>query len=77
MPDLPSHRSTDRHSAQDTVSPGTAASYLDRILRGETLADLPLQPPFRYDLVLNLKTVKAIGLEVSVNVLALADEVTE
>jgi len=54
-----------------------AASYIDRILRGETPAGLSLQPPSRYDLVLNLKTAKAMGLEVPANVLALADEVIE
>jgi len=52
-----------------------AASYIDRILNGETPAGLPLQPPSRYDLVLNLKTATAMGLDVPVNVLALADEV--
>jgi putative ABC transport system substrate-binding protein len=54
-----------------------AASYIDRILKGETPAGLPLQPPSRYDLVLNLKTAKAMGLDVPVNVLAFADEVIE
>jgi putative ABC transport system substrate-binding protein len=54
-----------------------AASYIDRILKGETPAGLPLQPPFRYDLVLNLKSAKAMELDVPVNVLALADEVIE
>ncbi len=54
-----------------------AASYIDRILKGETPAGLPLQPPSRYDLVLNLQTAKAIGLDVPVNVLSLANEVIE
>jgi putative ABC transport system substrate-binding protein len=54
-----------------------AASYIDRILKGETPAGLALQPPSRYDLVLNLKTAMAMGLAVPVNVLSLADEVIE
>jgi putative ABC transport system substrate-binding protein len=52
-----------------------AASYIDRILKGETPTGLPLQPPLRYDLVVNLKTAKTMGLDVPSNVLALADEV--
>jgi putative ABC transport system substrate-binding protein len=54
-----------------------AASYIDRILKGETPAELPLQPPSRYDLVLNLKTARAMALDVPVNMLALSNEVIE
>jgi hypothetical protein len=52
-----------------------AASYVDRILKGEEPRDLPVQPPARYQFVLNLKSAKAIGLDVPANVLALTDEV--
>jgi putative tryptophan/tyrosine transport system substrate-binding protein len=54
-----------------------AASYVDRILKGEEPRDLPVQPPARYQFVLNLKSAKAIGLDVPANVLALTDEVIE
>ena len=64
--------------AVDTIDlHARAASYIDRILKGASPADLPVQYPTKYSLIINLKTAKLLGLTVPLHVLQIADEVIE
>ena len=65
------------YDADRTVTFRGAASYVDRVLRGEKPGDLPFQQPTKYQLMINLKTAKTLGLNIPPTLLALADEVIE
>jgi putative tryptophan/tyrosine transport system substrate-binding protein len=83
LPAVHSHRTWVDHGGLISYGPDLlaisrlAVGYVDRILKGEKPADLPVQTPTRYELVVNLKTAKALGLELPASLLVRADEVIE
>ena len=73
----PSNRALMRYSADNNEAFRRAVSYVGRILRGAKLGDLPVEYPTKFDLVINLKMAKAIGLKIPTTLLTLDDEVIE
>ena len=78
IPQAPAERQTTNLGGQEFESLRVrAADYIDKILRGTKPADIPVEQPTKFELVINLQTAKALGLEVPPTLLARADEVIE